>query len=189
MLRRRRDHATAKITVVPMEVSRLDEVIEIERAVFATPWSRSLYRQELLIGDSRIYLVALESGRVIGYVGLMLVIDEVHVTTIAVHPEHRGRAIGKLLLYLGLIEAVERGATSATLEVRVSNVSAQSLYHQFGFVPAGIRKNYYAEDNEDGLVMWAHDLAGEESRSRLLQVLRSLSGRGLLAVPGSEDRA
>ncbi|HUY07404.1 MAG TPA: ribosomal protein S18-alanine N-acetyltransferase [Acidimicrobiales bacterium] len=163
-----------------MRNANLDEVIAIERSVFSAPWSRSLYREELAIVDSRRYLVALDHGSVIGYVGLMLIVDEAHVTTIAVDVAHQGRGIGKLLLYSILEEAISLGASSATLEVRVSNKHAQALYHQFGFVPAGIRRNYYAEVNEDGLVMWAHDLQGEESRLRLFAVKEALEARALL---------
>ena len=169
------------ISVEPMRSANLDEVIAIERSVFSAPWSRSLYRDELAITDTRRYLVALHHGRVIGYVGLMMILDEAHVTTIAVDSSHQGRGIGKLLLYRVLIEAIALGATSATLEVRVSNTQAQALYHQFGFVPAGIRKNYYAEVNEDGLVMWAYDLDKEESRLRLGSVRVALEERALLA--------
>lgn len=159
----------------------LDEVLVIEGVVFSAPWSRSLYREELAITDTRRYLVALEQGRVIGYAGLMMVLDEAHVTTIAVDGLHQGRGIGKLLMFRALDEAIALGATAATLEVRVSNVAAQALYHQFGFVPAGIRKNYYADVNEDGLVMWAHDLDREVSRLRLAAVRIDLEARALIA--------
>ena len=163
-----------------MRGADLDEVIAIENSVFSAPWSRSLYRDELAITDTRRYLVAYDHGHVVGYVGLMMILNEAHVTTIAVDERHQGRGIGKLLLYRILLEAIALGATCATLEVRVSNTAAQALYHQFGFVPAGIRKNYYAEVNEDGLVMWAYDLNQELSRRRLESVRASLEGRAHL---------
>ncbi len=163
-----------------MRGADLDEVIAIERKVFSAPWSRSLYRDELAITDTRRYLVASEHRRVVGYVGLMMILDEAHVTTIAVDSAHQGRGIGKLLLYRVLLDAIALGATCATLEVRVSNTAAQALYHQFGFVPAGIRKNYYADVNEDGLVMWAYGLGEEASRHRLEKVRASLEERALL---------
>jgi ribosomal-protein-alanine N-acetyltransferase len=162
-----------------MHARHLDEVMTIEQSVFPSPWSRSLYAEELSIPDTRIYLVVLEDGHVIGYIGVMLIIDEAHITTIAVANDYQGRAIGKLLLYHGLALVVAWGAKSATLEVRVSNQRAQSLYHQFGFVPAGIRKNYYAEIKEDGLVMWSYDLDGDEFASRLEDISRDLVSRAL----------
>ena len=167
------------ILVVPMSSRHLDGVMAIERAVFPAPWSRSLYAEELSIPDTRIYLVVLDSGRVVGYIGIMLVIDEAHVTTIAVTSEHQGRSLGKLLLYHGLVQAISLGARSATLEVRVSNRTAQALYHRFGFAPAGIRKNYYAEINEDGLVMWSHELGGDEFVGRLGVIASELEARDL----------
>lgn len=177
------------ITVEQMRNVHLDEVIVIEESVFSAPWSRSLYHEELAITDTRRYLVALEHGRVVGYVGLMMILDEAHVTTIAVDASQQGRGIGKLLLYRVLNEAIALGASSATLEVRVSNTQAQMLYHQFGFVPAGIRKNYYAEVNEDGLVMWAYDLDKDEARLRLGSVRAALEERALiLRQSGSSGR-
>lgn len=167
------------IAITPMQPRHLDEVMKIEESVFPSPWSRSLYAEELSIPDTRVYLVATEAGHLIGYIGVMLIIDEAHVTTIAVANEHQGRAIGKLLLYHGLVLAKAWGAKSATLEVRVSNQHAQALYHQFGFVPAGIRKNYYAEINEDGLVMWSYDLLGDEFGARLEKIAADLEARGL----------
>jgi ribosomal-protein-alanine N-acetyltransferase len=174
--RRRSERA---ISVGAMGPEHLDEVLAIEEAVFSAPWSCSLYRDELAIADTRIYLVAIEDGRVIGYIGIMFVVDEAHVTTVAVAAEHQGRAIGKLLLYHGMSRARASGAKAATLEVRVSNAHAQSLYHQFGFVPAGIRKNYYADINEDGLVMWSYDLDGEVFDERLARIRADLEARAL----------
>ena len=176
------------ITVEPMRRANLDEVIAIEQSVFSAPWSRALYGEELSITDTRRYLVALERRRVVGYVGLMMILDEAHVTTIAVDTSHQGRGIGKLLLYRVLVDAVALGASCATLEVRVTNSHAQALYHQFGFVPAGIRSNYYADIHEDGLVMWAYDLGVTESRLRLDSVRAALEARGLLSPPRDSAR-
>ena len=95
---------------------------------------------------------------VVGYGGLMVSGDDGHITTLAVDPAwHRRKLASRLLLALAR-EGIARGVASLTLEVRVGNVAAQELYRQFGFAPAGIRKNYYVETNEDALVMWAHDV-------------------------------
>jgi len=94
----------------------------------------------------------------VGYAGLMMTLDDGHVTTIAVDPEWHQNKIGtRLLLWLAR-EGIARGAKSLTLEVRMTNNAAQDMYKKFGFVPVGVRKNYYQEVNEDAIVMWAHDV-------------------------------
>lgn len=168
-----------RIEIAPMRVGHLDEVMAIEEAVFPAPWSRSLYREELAVPRGRVYLVALEAGHVVGFIGVMMVIDEAHITTVAVKESHQGHAIGKTLMYHAIVAALELGAVAATLEVRVSNAHAQALYHQFGFAPAGIRKNYYAEINEDGIVMWAHDLDDDLYRARLDRIAEQIASRSL----------
>src|SRR4029077_11526282 len=92
---------------------------------------------------------------------LMLIVEDAHVTTIAVDPAWHRHKIGSRLLLNLARESAARGATHLTLEVRVSNSAAQAMYRQFGFRPSGVRKNYYVETNEDALVMWADDIAGE----------------------------
>ena len=92
--------------------------------------------------------------RVAGYIGMWLVIDEGHITTIAVHPLHRGRGVGRQLLEAAEAIARERGALRITLEVRVSNTVAHSLYQKMGYVDAGIRPGYYRDNNEDAIIMW-----------------------------------
>ena len=183
----RRRHAA--VVIQPMLHRHLDEVLDIENVVFPAPWSRALYQDELAAGTSRIYLVARARRHVIGYIGVMLVADEAHVTTIAVAEAYQGRGIGKVLMAHGLARAVCAGALAATLEVRVSNSGAQSLYHQFGFAPAGIRKNYYAEVNEDGLVMWSHDLGGPDFARRMEAIGAQLTERGLPVPNGFSSEA
>jgi ribosomal-protein-alanine N-acetyltransferase len=181
----RRTHSD-EIAVVPMTAEHLTEVMLIESSAFPTPWSKSLYRSELEIADTRIYLCVVERGRVIGYIGAMLVIDEVHITTIAVKESEQRRGIGKALLLHSLTIARSRGALAATLEVRVSSQGAHSLYHRFGFAPAGIRKNYYAEEHEDALIMWSHDLQGDEFNARLITIGSELKRQGL-PLPTTSD--
>jgi ribosomal-protein-alanine N-acetyltransferase len=93
--------------------------------------------------------------------------DEAHVTNIAVDPDAHRRKIASRLLFALVTEARRRGATACTLEVRVANHAAQGLYHQFGFAPVGIRKNYYAETGEDALIMWAEGLQSTAYAERL----------------------
>jgi ribosomal-protein-alanine N-acetyltransferase len=105
---------------------------------------------------------------------------DAHVTTIAVDPEFHRLKVGTRLLLALARAAVARGATGLTLEVRMSNEGAQALYRQFGFVPAGIRKNYYVETNEDALVMWAHDVDHPEYAARLEQIEAAVPGTTLV---------
>lgn len=97
-----------------------------------------------------------------GYAGLWLMLDEAHVTTIAVRPQFRGRGLGELLL-VGLSEiAYDINARWLTLEVRVSNETAQALYRKYGFKPAGVRHRYYSDNQEDALIMWTDELRSPE---------------------------
>lgn len=142
-----------------MERSDIPDVAAIERQVYATPWSPRVFFDELAM-DNRRYLVLDSEDGIVGYGGLLLVEEDAHITTIAVAPEVRGRRLG-LRMMLALVDAaVANDAKHLTLEVRVSNTSAQSLYERFGFEPVGRRKNYYV--TEDALVMWATDINTSE---------------------------
>ena len=146
----------------------LSAVARLEKQVSSNPWSRDLFRGELALPEAqRAYRVARVGGRLVGYGGLMFVLDEAHVTTLTVHPAHRRRRIATRLLAVLAREAISRGTTALTLEVRASNEAAKALYARFGFAPAGIRKNYYAEVGEDALIMWAHGVDGPDYARRL----------------------
>jgi ribosomal-protein-alanine N-acetyltransferase len=167
---RRPGQADRGVEVVPMRRRHLKSVVAIEQQVFPTPWSLGLYLSELSAGPTRAYVVARAGGEVVGYAGLMMAVGEAHVTTIGVDPRWQRRGIGRLLMLELARIARERGGEDLTLEVRVTNTGAQALYYEFGFAPAGIRKNYYAEVNEDALVMWAHDIQSPEYTARLEEI-------------------
>lgn len=155
------------VQIVAMRRRHLRSVLRIETQVYPRPWSTGLYLSELALRSTRAYYVARAQGVVIGYGGLMVSGDDGHITTLAVDPEwHRRKVATRLLLTLAG-EAIVRQVTSLTLEVRVGNVAAQELYRRFGFAPAGVRKRYYVETNEDAIVMWAHDVHGPEFARRL----------------------
>ena len=134
-----------------MTQADIDGMHAIEEATFASPWSRKSIEDELHNPCAR-YLVARENGEVIGYAGMWLVIDEGHVTNVAVREDKRGMGIGKELMRQLIQLAADSGMIWMTLEVRRSNKVAQNLYHSFGFVDVGYRKRYY-ENNEDALLM------------------------------------
>lgn len=166
-----------EVRIVPMRRRHLRSVLRIESRVYPVPWSMSLFLSELALRSTRAYYVAFVGRQLVGYAGLMMTLDDGHVTTIAVDPVWHRHKIGSRLLLALAREALRRGATSLTLEVRLGNKAAQNLYRRFGFRPVGVRKNYYAETKEDALVMWAEDVAGAEY-ARLLDLIES-------GIPGS----
>ncbi|MCL6614876.1 MAG: ribosomal protein S18-alanine N-acetyltransferase [Firmicutes bacterium] len=146
------------VVVDRMTVADLDEVLAIESASFASPWSRASFLYELLENQRAVYLVAKEDERVVGYIGMWVIFDEGHITNLAVHPDFRRRGIGALLLSELIAEAKTRGVSHLTLEVRQSNLGAQLLYAKHGFVTRGVRRRYYRDNDEDALIMWKSPL-------------------------------
>jgi ribosomal-protein-alanine N-acetyltransferase len=151
---------SAAVLVEPMRLADVADVLEIERLSFSSPWPAYAFEQELTANRLARYLVARLDDRVVGFGGIWLMVDEAHVTTFGVHPDHRRQGIGRrLLLHLAEV-AIELGSARMTLEVRVSNAPAQMLYRSFGFNVAGRRVAYYSDDGEDALVMTTPELAG-----------------------------
>lgn len=183
-----------------MEFEDIGQVMEIERLSFSSPWPASAYRHELRQRDMAHYFVleAHPSGggaederpsypggrlrrwvsgqestsRILGYGGFWLVRGEAHISTIAVHPELRGRGLGELMLLAMLEEAVARGAETATLEVRASNFVAQNLYRKCGFIEVGLRHRYYHDNEEDAVLMRSDDLTSASFQAQF-QVLKA----------------
>lgn len=139
-----------------MQLSDLDQVMEVDQSSFTTPWTREAFYHELLHNHLAYYLVAELEGRVVGYCGTWVVPPEAHITNIAVHPQFRGKKIGEQLLRALMYLALYKGATRITLEVRVSNQVAQNLYHKLGFRIEGRRPKYYSDNQEDAFIMWAN---------------------------------
>jgi [ribosomal protein S18]-alanine N-acetyltransferase len=137
------------------------KILSIDDLVFSTTWSPSFLRQQLC-SEKYSHRVIEKTGILIGHSGLMRLHDEGHVTTMAVNPENQGFGLGSLLLADLCNSAIGLNLTAITLEVRVGNLKAQSLYQKFGFVPAGVRANYYSDTSEDALIMWLSDLFDEK---------------------------
>jgi len=171
------------VGVVPMRRRHLRSVVRIEAQVYPRPWSMSLFMSELALRSSRSYYVARVDGSVVGYAGLMVSIDEGHITTVAVDPAWHRRTIGTRLLLALARDGVRRRAQALTLEVRMTNRGAQNLYRRFGFQPAGVRKNYYPETQEDALVMWANDIAKPGYKTRLDAIEARVPGATLVELP------
>ncbi len=136
-----------------MRLKDVDQVAALEKAIFPRPWSRENFHRELTRNAVARYLVAEEEGRIIGYAGAWIILDESHITNIAVAEDARRRGVGRRLTGDLLALLSNLGAAYATLEVRVSNLPAQHLYQSLGFVSVGRRKRYYEDNQEDALLM------------------------------------
>jgi len=146
------------IYITPMGKDDIDQVWSIEKMCFSTPWSREAFRMEVEENRCARYFVARKDDRVVGYGGMWLVIDEAHITNVAVHPEYRGRKIGEAIMKTLMREAFSRHIQRMTLEVRRSNLVAQNLYRKLGFEICGVRRKYYSDNNEDALIMWNRNI-------------------------------
>ncbi len=143
---------TSPLRLRPMGTADLDAVVEIEHT-FTAPWTREMFVQELSQAQSAANNVAEWDGQVVGYALWWYVADEVHIVNVAVHTEFRRRGVARVLLRAIFDAASERGMTIATLEVRVNNTAATTLYEALGFQKIAIRKRYYADNGEDAVVM------------------------------------
>lgn len=143
-----------ELRITPMGIEDLKNIQEIERLCFAVPWSKEAFEQELASNRLARYFSARYGDRVVAYAGIWLILDEGHITNIAVHPAYRRRGIAKKLLDEMIEYGLSRGIQSFTLEVRESNYEALKLYQDTGFVKAGVRKGYYSDTNENAIIMW-----------------------------------
>ena len=158
------------MTVDIREMTRGDipTVSQMEAEIYDQPWSPRVFFDELGM-DNREYLVITNGdSQIVGYGGLLVIDDDAHITTLAVAPEARGQRLGKRLMLALVDQALDVGARHLTLEVRLSNSSAQGLYELFGFAPVGRRKNYYKD--EDALIMWATDIDAPDYSERLASI-------------------
>lgn len=175
-----------QVQISPMRRRHLRSVLRIESQVCARPWTLPLYLSELGAPSGRHYVVARTATAVVGYGGLMVSVGEGHVTTLAVDPAWQRRAVGSRVLHSLASWGRDHGCTGLTLEVRMGNIAAQSLYRRFGFAPAGVRRGYYSETNEDALIMWAHDVDRPAYAERLRAIAQRLGFDGA-GVPAPGD--
>ncbi len=159
--------AIEDVTFRRMTLKDLDRILTIEKACFTAPWSRNAFVGELSDNHFARYIVMLHNEEIIGYGGMWIIIDEAHVTNIAVDPPFRGQQLGERLMRFMMAVAYTEGARKMTLEVRVSNDPAKKLYEKLGFLGAGIRKGYYTDNREDAQIMWA-DIPEQEENDHAL---------------------
>ena len=132
----------------------IDELVEIEQECFPTPWSRSAFLTEIRDNKLAKYFVAELGGKVVGYGGMWLILNEGHITNIAVREDYRGLGIGNKILESLIYYCASKNIQNMTLEVRKSNIVAQNLYKKYKFVEYGLRPRYYSDNHEDALIMW-----------------------------------
>lgn len=141
------------LVIEEMKVDDIDGVFEVEKNCFEDYWSKDSFKKELSNNLAK-YLVAKVDGKVAGYVGIWFVVDEGHITNVAVHEDYRDQKIGDQLIKELVQVCKDNKIVSMTLEVRTSNTVAQNLYRKYGFKMAGIRKEYYSNNKEDAIIMW-----------------------------------
>jgi [ribosomal protein S18]-alanine N-acetyltransferase len=167
------------LKIVPLTTNLLNEVVELDRLCFGQLWTIEGYQRELASPNSEIMLLqiqeeSLENGKlsvyekIIGIGCFWIIVDEAHITILAIHPDYQNRGLGQLMLSSLLKKSSNLGLERATLEVRDTNQPALSLYQKFGFKIAGRRKNYYQKTGEDALVLWCKDLNKPEFQENLV---------------------
>ena len=169
------------MAITPMTSGDIRTVMRIESLSFTTTWPPSAFASELNDNKLAHYFVGrvlegsrtraperdLRNGEIVAYGGIWVILEDSHITTIAVHPDWRGKNYGEEMLVHLLHQAIERGASWITLEARESNVVAQNLYRKYGFTIVSTRRAYYSDNGENAVVMWAGNLRGDLYRNRL----------------------
>ena len=151
-----------EVKIRPLQEADVEAVHEIEKLCFPMPWSEESIRHDVAENVAARWLALLEDGRLVAYGGMWLIIDEAHVTNVAVHPEFRGKGYGEQIVRALMRLAQDTCMGLITLEVRRSNQAAQALYHKVGFLDVGYRKRYYEDNKEDALIMYCAFSSDEE---------------------------
>ncbi|MBU5590341.1 ribosomal protein S18-alanine N-acetyltransferase [Clostridium sp. MSJ-4] len=144
------------IEIIPMTYDHIDDVLSISFLSFPISWYRESFIRELQ-NNFAYYVVAKYEGDIVGFGGTWIILEESHITNIAVHPNFRGLGIGEIILKSLINIGKSHGINSMTLEVRPSNTAALGLYNKLGFLEEGRRKNYYEDNKEDALILWKRD--------------------------------
>lgn len=164
----------------------LNYVLELDQLCFGGLWTLEGYQRELdspnsvllgLFSQKTLLATSLDSTPLLGLGCFWMILDEAHITLLAVHPDYQRQGLGQALFLALLQFASDRGMERATLEVRASNESALSLYHKFGFKTAGRRRHYYKDTNEDALILWRGGLQYPEFQTTLATWQKSIGDR------------
>ena len=164
------------VKIKPMTKEDIDGIIQIEQASYGEHhWSKDSFYSELNNQLARYFCAFDKSDKLLGYVGSWLVLDEAHITNISVAPENRRKNIGEALLTAVIDACYKEMVKYLTLEVRVSNIPAISLYEKYNFKSLGTRKGYYQNNNEDALIMWTENIFWDKFKENYNQNLVKLS--------------
>jgi ribosomal-protein-alanine N-acetyltransferase len=163
-----------RLEIARMVADDIPVVLAIELRSFQSAWPTNAFANELRDNKLAHYFVGRLDGTIVAYGGIWVILEDSHVTTIAVRPDQRGKRLGEEMLVHLLDEAIERGASWITLEVRETNDVAQKLYRKYGFTVVSTRRGYYSDNNESALVMWAGNLKGPLYASRLAALKAAL---------------
>ena len=159
-----------QITISQMNSNDIDDVVQIESEAYGEHhWSKSSFYDEMKNNLAKYYCARTSDGKTVAYAGTWNIIDEGHITTIAVKPEYMRRHIGEALIIKILENCYENKIKYLTLEVRESNVPAIELYKKYGFSSLGTRKGYYQDNNEDALIMWTENIFYDKFKKRFEQ--------------------
>lgn len=142
-----------QMTIRRMRRTDIPAIVAIEEETFPRPWKQDAFESELDRNPSARYLVLLDGKRLVAYGGAWVILDEAHMTNIAVQESYRGKGCGRRLLHALMAYLSNLGVAYVTLEVRKSNLAAQKLYASHGFIKLGVRKRYYEDNHEDALIM------------------------------------
>jgi ribosomal-protein-alanine N-acetyltransferase len=159
------------LRIEPLRRTDLGNLLEVEEEAFSSPWNRNMYLRELERLDA-CYLVARMGRLLVGYGGMLVILDEAHIMTLAVRDDYRRQGIATRLLLNLISEAEAKGGRFLTLEVRKSNEAAINLYKKFGFQIMGERKHYYIDNLENALIMWTEELSSPANQRLLLELRR-----------------
>lgn len=166
------------VTIKPMEKTDLDSVIEIEQLAYGNHhWSKESFLSELSNNLAKYYSAFDKQGNLVGYCGSWQILEEAHITNIAVSPKYQRKHIGEALLKTVIDECYKSMVKFITLEVRVGNTPAIALYEKYGFKSLGTRKAYYQDNNEDALIMWTENIFYDKFKSQYDKQIRNLQGK------------
>ena len=166
------------VKIKPMQKTDLDDVISIEAKAYGEHhWSKDSFMSELSNDLAKYFSVFNTDGQLIGYCGCWQILEEAHITNIAVSPDYRRKHIGEALLTTIIDECYRNMAKYITLEVRVSNTPAITLYEKYGFKSLGARKGYYQDNNEDALIMWTENIFYDKFKSGYEKNISVLKGK------------
>ena len=166
----------SQIFITKMTSEDIEQVIQIEAEAYGEHhWSKSAFYDEMQNNLAKYYVAKTHDGEIVGYAGTWHIIDEGHITTIAVKKSHLRKHIGEAIIVKIIEDCYKEGIKYLTLEVRVSNTPAINLYTKYGFNSLGTRKGYYQDNNEDALIMWTENIFYEKFKTKYQENLEKLN--------------